>query len=394
MPTAEGYLIRRATRDDADGILACLHSAFKAYQDSYTPGAFSNTVLDHDRLRQRLDDMTVFVAVKETGEVVGTITCTVLDAQEGHLRGMAVRTELHGCGIAQQLLTTAERKLQEQGCSRVTLDTTEPLRRAVSFYEKNGYRSSGGISDFFGMKLIEYVKIVPPDRRYTTKDRFEAGAVCVESGVEGQDCATARSDEMTVGVLLFDDVEVLDFAGPLEVFFMAGQVSNLAIKVVTVGARMDPAHPIVARSGLRLIPDYPLADAPRLHILVVPGGQGVRCEVSNSQLIEWIRVRAGQALLTSSVCTGAFLLAAAGLLDGRSATTHAASLQRLRDSYPRVNVRSDVRFVDEGAIVTAAGVSAGIDMALHIVCRLGSLEVAKAVAQRMEYTVSELEHRN
>lgn len=190
---------------------------------------------------------------------------------------------------------------------------------------------------------------------------------------------------MVVGIVLFDDVEVLDFAGPFEVFAMAGNLTDGGFKVVTVAARADANDPIVARNGLKVVPDYTLDAAPHFDLLVVPGGQGTRREVANPTLIGWIKRRAEEAVLTTSVCSGAFLLAETGILTGKTVTTHWMSVERLRQMYPRVTVRGDARFVDDGDVVTSAGVSAGIDMALHVVGRLKGAAVAAKTARQMEY---------
>ncbi len=153
-----GVIIRRATRDDAGGILSCLHAAFEPYRQSYTPEAFEDTVLTSETLRDRLHDMTVFVAVANDKDIVGTVACKTIFPNEGHLRGMAVLPPWRGRGVAEQLLIRAERELRLSGCGRVSLDTTEPLERAIRFYEKHGYRRSGEIADFFGMPLYEYVR--------------------------------------------------------------------------------------------------------------------------------------------------------------------------------------------------------------------------------------------
>ena len=152
------HSIRQAVEDDAPGILACLASAFEPYQASYTVAAYEDTVLNRETLRERQKTMSVFVAETEGGEIVGTIACGVEDNQEGHLRGMAVHPRWHGHGVAQQLLEHAERILLRLGCRYITLDTTEPLQRAIRFYERNGYNSSGKVTDFFGMPLYEYRK--------------------------------------------------------------------------------------------------------------------------------------------------------------------------------------------------------------------------------------------
>lgn len=153
--------IRMAKSEDAPEILACLREAFEEFRNRYTPPAFVDTVLTMESLRKRGEKMSVFVAANSTDQVVGTIACQVLNSGEGHLRGMAVLPPMRGNGVAVQLLRRAEAELRLRECIRVTLDTTEPLERAMRFYEKNGYRRSGRVSDFFGMPLIEYQKPLP-----------------------------------------------------------------------------------------------------------------------------------------------------------------------------------------------------------------------------------------
>lgn len=157
-------LIRQATPSDAPGILECLRLAFEPYRSSYPPEAFLDTVVTPDALQHRLATMSVFVAVSESGEVVGTIACHVVDpavnSKEGHLRGMAVLPAWQGSGVAQQLLNAAESELRAKGCSRISLDTTEPLVQAIRFYEKNGYRNSGKDTYFCGMRRLEFVKTI------------------------------------------------------------------------------------------------------------------------------------------------------------------------------------------------------------------------------------------
>ena len=150
--------IRRARADDAGPILDCLRLAFEPYRNQYTPGGFADTVLDRGTLERRLAEMTVLVATCEAGEIVGSIGFAAVSSAEGHIRGMAVRPEWQGRGVAGRLLAAAEEELRAKGCGRVSLDTTAPLDRAVRFYERNGYRASGKVADFFGMALFEYVK--------------------------------------------------------------------------------------------------------------------------------------------------------------------------------------------------------------------------------------------
>jgi transcriptional regulator GlxA family with amidase domain len=191
---------------------------------------------------------------------------------------------------------------------------------------------------------------------------------------------------LCVGILLFHDVEVLDFAGPYEVFSIArraGGEKAFCIKTVA-----QATAPIIARDGLKIIPDCDFDSHPPFDVLIVPGGPGAReTEVHNERLIGWLRARSADTPLLASVCTGAFLLASAGLLKQKNATTHWASLERFEKMFPGVFVRRLEKFVDEREIVTSAGVSAGIDMSLHLVGRLLGEAAAKAAAERIEYTV-------
>ncbi|MGE5110534.1 MAG: GNAT family N-acetyltransferase [Acidobacteriaceae bacterium] len=156
--TSAHFSIRKATTDDCYGILECLASAFALFRESYTPDAFLDTVLTPDTIMKRLQDMVVFVALQCDGNVIGTISCKVEHAGEGHLRGMAVRPDWQDSAVAAELLARAEEELRNSGCPTITLDTTQPLTRAVRFYEKHGFRTTGQVADFFGMPLFEYRK--------------------------------------------------------------------------------------------------------------------------------------------------------------------------------------------------------------------------------------------
>jgi GNAT superfamily N-acetyltransferase len=160
-PQAARVSIRKAKGEDSPGILACLREAFEEFRERYTREGFLETVLTPTRLGERLEAMSVFVAVNSREQVVGTIASSVVSLEEGHLRGMAVLPSMRGTGIAAQLLRRAEAELAQFRCARVTLDTTEPLLRAMRFYEKHGYRRSGKTKDLFGMLLIEYQKTLP-----------------------------------------------------------------------------------------------------------------------------------------------------------------------------------------------------------------------------------------
>ena len=149
-------LIRAADPEDVIGILQCLAEAFEPYRAQYTPRAFANTVLDQASLGRRMQQMRVLAAVSRK-EIAGTVAGSA-EIGEGHLRGMAVLPGWQGSGVATALLAAIETWLKSRGCRRVTLDTTLPLGGAIKFYETNGYRRSGRVSDFFGMPLVEYVK--------------------------------------------------------------------------------------------------------------------------------------------------------------------------------------------------------------------------------------------
>jgi len=152
--------IRKATSADASGILACLAAAFEVYRESYTPAAFADTALTPETIQGRFQEMTVFVATMESGEIVGTIACSVVNPEEGHIRGMAILPAAQGSGIAARLLAHAEVHFRQRNCKRISLDTTAPLKRAIRFYKRSGFSPSGKVQDFFGMHLYEYVKTI------------------------------------------------------------------------------------------------------------------------------------------------------------------------------------------------------------------------------------------
>jgi len=184
-------------------------------------------------------------------------------------------------------------------------------------------------------------------------------------------------------IVIFDDVEVLDFAGPFEVFSVTGRRQNLVpFDVYTVAERLAP---VAARNGLSINPRYAFAECPRPDILVVPGGYGTRREMKNPVMLEWITRFAPSCVRVLSVCTGALVLGAAGLLDDRDATTHFMAFDELRAVAPNARVHEDQRIVDNGKVILSAGVSAGIDMSLHVVARLLGADVARETARYMEY---------
>lgn len=193
----------------------------------------------------------------------------------------------------------------------------------------------------------------------------------------------SAAEPRKVAILVWDGVELLDFAGPGEVFAAASSlaVEGPAFEVFTVGLTGDP---ITSQNFLEVVPDYSFEQSPRPDVLVVPGGRTGALQ-QNAALLAWVRASAGDADAVMSVCTGAMVLAKAGLLDGKEATTWYGAIDSLRSGFPEVIVRPGTRFVDNGAIITTAGVSAGIDGALHVVARLHGRRVAERTAQYMEY---------
>ena len=195
-----------------------------------------------------------------------------------------------------------------------------------------------------------------------------------------------------VGILIFPDVEVLDFCGPFEVFSVtrldedrrSEEPSPYELVLIA-----EQKVPVAATGGMKVIPDYSLDDCPPLDVFVVPGGWGTRRAMNNDRLIAWVAERGRQVTTLASVCTGSLLLGKAGLLDGKRATTHWRVLDEMRRLFPAVSVIEDQHVVEEGDMITSAGISAGIDMALRVVARHHGESVARATARHMEYPFAE-----
>jgi transcriptional regulator GlxA family with amidase domain len=191
-----------------------------------------------------------------------------------------------------------------------------------------------------------------------------------------------------VGILVFPDVEVLDFCGPFEVFSVTRLNEELRreepspFEVLVVA---EQAGTVTTTGGMKVTPHHTIDTCPPLDILVVPGGWGTRAVIKNARLVDWIKARAAQVETLTSVCTGSMLLGQAGLLDGRRATTHWRALPWMRDSFPSVTVEEKLHVVEDGNVLTSAGISAGIDMALKVVARYHGEAVARNTARNMEY---------
>jgi transcriptional regulator GlxA family with amidase domain len=201
---------------------------------------------------------------------------------------------------------------------------------------------------------------------------------------EEDSMATERSSELQVGIYLFEGVEELDFAGPWEVLGAWSRMETGPAEVTTVA---ESTEPLRCAHGLTVTPDRSWADAPAYDLLVLPGGRVGN--VSNPAVYERLRALADGGTLMASVCNGAVVYAEAGLLDGKPATTHWGSVERLeqigKESGREIEVRADARYVDAGQVLTAAGVSAGIDLALYLIKRLDSEEAARDVRRYIQY---------
>lgn len=194
-------------------------------------------------------------------------------------------------------------------------------------------------------------------------------------------------EHWNVGILLFNEVEVLDFAGPFEVFSITTD-PNSNQKPFSVNTVAQTTDLIRTRNGLKVQPDFDFNNSPHFDLLIIPGGYGAEeIEIHNETLIKWIKNKAQDCQIIASVCTGAFLLAEAGLLNGKSATTHWLDINKFEREYREIKVQRGVKFVDENNIITAGGISAGINMSFYLLNKLVGEEIAITTAKRMEYDI-------
>jgi transcriptional regulator GlxA family with amidase domain len=205
-----------------------------------------------------------------------------------------------------------------------------------------------------------------------------AAAMVVPPALAQQDKQVAEVKKKTLGVLIFPGFELLDAYGPLELW---GNLKS-QVQVVIIAAKPGP---IASNQGPKTVAEYGFDDAPHLDLIVVPGGRGVLPLVKDTATLEWLRLRAKQAEIVMSVCNGASLLAAAGILDGRPATTNKMFWNTATEPGPKVKWIKKARWVDDGTVVTSSGVSAGIDMSLAVISRLYGKEVAERLSRITEY---------
>lgn len=191
-------------------------------------------------------------------------------------------------------------------------------------------------------------------------------------------------EKRSLGIVVFNDVEVLDFTGPFEVFSVTNELNNneyFEVRTISVSDKM-----VVAKNGLKVVADCSIRDVNNLDILLIPGGQGARPLVNNSEFILWVKSVSKHCELILSVCTGALILAKAGLLDGLKATTHHQAIEELRELITNTKIIDDgQRFIDNGQVITSGGISAGIDMSFHVIDRLFGKEISHKTCDYMEY---------
>lgn len=186
---------------------------------------------------------------------------------------------------------------------------------------------------------------------------------------------------MNIGIYIYDHAEVLDFSGPFEVFSTAKRISGNSWNVFTIA---EENKPVLARGEFQVLPHYSIDNHPQIDLLIVVGGDHTD-EVEKPNIINWIKSTSVSCQLVASVCTGAFLLAKAGLLNGKNVTTHWQDINDLSQQYPKLNVVANQRWVTDGLVTTSGGISAGIDMSLHLVSVISDVALANNTAKQMEY---------
>ena len=189
---------------------------------------------------------------------------------------------------------------------------------------------------------------------------------------------------MNIGIYIYDEAEVLDFSGPFEVFTTASRVCKTTTKPFDVFLISETGKEVVARAGYKVIPNYGFHNHPRIDVLIVSGGVHTN-ELKKLEVINWIATQSRHVKLMASVCTGAFLLAKSQVLKKHRVTTHWEDIEDLKEMFPELTVVKGVRWVDEGDVVTSGGISAGIDMSLHLVSRLQNVALAEDTAKQMEF---------
>jgi len=192
-----------------------------------------------------------------------------------------------------------------------------------------------------------------------------------------------------VGILIFDKVEVLDFAGPFEVFSVSRDDNG--DKIYDVSLIGEEIRVVKARNNFQVIPNLDILAKEKFDMVLIPGGQGTRTEMHNEVIKNWVKAQFKEVELMLSVCTGSLVLATSGLLENMSATTHHGAFDELAAAAPNTEIIKGTKYVDNGKVITSGGISAGIEMALHVVAKQFGIEQARKTANYMEYTWNEQE---
>ena len=187
----------------------------------------------------------------------------------------------------------------------------------------------------------------------------------------------------SVGIFLFNDVEVLDFAGPFEVFSVTSELNEYSL--LNVFTITHDGKIITTVNGLKVQPDYSFDLHPQIDILVIPGGVGSKREIEDRKTLEWVKKNYLTSKITFSVCSGARILGKLGLLDGLRSITHHEVISQLKEIAPLAIIDTDSRYIDNGKIMTSAGITAGIDLSLHIVNKLFGVDIERKTIEYMEY---------
>lgn len=189
-----------------------------------------------------------------------------------------------------------------------------------------------------------------------------------------------------VAIFVYNDAEVLDFAGPFEVFNVANTVAEKQLFNVFLVA--ESVEVVYARNRFRVVPDYNIAEMPRPDILLIPGGIGRKIQMHHVPVLNWVKHEASEVEFMLSVCTGSFILGNSGLLNELSATTHHASYAEFEETFPKTRLIRNVKYVENGSVITSGGITAGIDMCLFVIAKLHGDPLMQAVAHHMEYTIN------
>lgn len=186
-----------------------------------------------------------------------------------------------------------------------------------------------------------------------------------------------------VGIYLFDEAEVLDFTGPFEVFSVTSELNNLELlKVFTIS---ENGQLVKSVNGLKVQPDYSFENHPEINILVIPGGVGTKIKMKDQNVLNWIKDTFDNSEITFSICSGSRILGALGLLDNIESVTHHEVIEEMKTIAPSAKIRDDLRFIDNGKIMTSAGISSGIDISLHVIEKLFGKEIKNKTIKYMEY---------